>query len=56
MGVYPPGRAKEEDIAHEEEAQTDGWQGAGGLHCFVQVPSLREDQKDALYVPVLHEM
>lgn len=54
MGINTAGSTEEEDIPHEEAAQTNGGQGIEGHDCAVQVPGMWADQTDALPVPTLH--
>lgn len=53
MGVHPARSPEEEDIAHEEAAPTNGWQGAQGRDGVEQVPGLREHQKGSLALSTL---
>ena len=53
LGGHPPGRAQEEDVALQEEAQADGRQGPEGRYRAVQMPSVWGDQEDASPLPQL---
>lgn len=54
LGGYLEGRAKEKDIAHEEETQAFGRKGVEGCDISKQVPGLRSHQEDAHSLPFVH--
>ena len=53
LGRNTQGCAKKEDVALEEEAQADGWQGPERRYRAVQMPSVWGDQEDAPPLPQL---
>lgn len=53
LGGYSQGCTKEEDIAHEEETQTNGRQGYQGRNGALRLPGVWWDEAYALCLPYL---